>query len=80
MPRVDVHPRHPVALEAVLDRERMAAEDVDQRLGDLLVALRDVHPDDAVVPGEQLRQVRDLVPRHAVPGHQPYVHLPSVPR
>ena len=58
---VHVHLRHLVARDAVLDRQRVEAEDLGQHLLGLVVPGGDVHPDQPVVPGQQRRQLVDGV-------------------
>jgi hypothetical protein len=61
---------HGVALDTRLDRQGVEAEHLRQHLGGLLVADRDVHPDQPVVAGQQRRQVLNRMLLDAFLGYE----------
>ncbi len=63
-----------IALAAVLDSEQMAAEDVHQDCGGLLVPRGEVHPDEPVLAGNQDGQVRNGMPLDASRGNPVHLH------
>jgi hypothetical protein len=63
-----------VALDAGTDGQGVELEYLRQHLGGFLVADGDVHPDQPVVPGEQLLQLSDRVLLDAVIGYEVHVH------
>ena len=71
---VAVHLRHAIALDAVPDRKGMEGEHLRQHARAVVVAVRDVDPDDPAVTAEQFRQLLGRTIFDALLGHQTNVH------
>ena len=65
---VGVHHRDMGPFQAFLDGQRVEAEAIPQQLGRNSIAVRDVHPHEAVRPIEQLGKVGARVVFHALRG------------
>ena len=65
---------HGVALDTRLDRQGVEAKHLPQHLSGLLVADRDVDPDQPVVAGQQLLQFSHPMLLDAFIGHEMHVH------
>jgi hypothetical protein len=66
--------RDGVALETVLDRAGVEAEDVGEDVFGVGAVDREVHPHEAVVTGERCRQLVRGAALGARSGHEPHVH------
>jgi hypothetical protein len=65
---------HGVALDAGTDRQGVEPEHLGQHLGGLLIADRDVDPDQPIVAGQQLLQLPYPMLLDAFIGHEANVH------
>ena len=71
---VAVHLRHTIALDAVPDRNGMEGEHLRQHARAVVVAVRDVNPDEPGVAAEKCRQLLGGTIFNALLGHQANVH------
>ena len=76
---VAVHLRHAIALDAVPDRKGMEGEHLRQHARAVVVAVRDVNPDQPGFTPEQRRQFLRRAVFNALLGHQANIHRLTPP-